>query len=595
MNDRSFPNNKSVKNFDGINEPFILQYVFFMDNEGFLLTCDEEGENFLKLIDLELFYNQIETIKINDAITNTTIILGGKSYNLRMVPVNLEVQIGDRHSPNISKSEYAIILQDQTLFSFFFQKLNQVKPDDYQTLNENHIRHSHLENIFNSSKGGIFITNSDGTAVFVNTAYEKATGLSAKDVLGRKMSDLEASGFFSPLVTPDILETRKGLTRLQKLATGRCAVISGSPIYDSNGDPMLIITCVNVITKVRKVGSSEQLYDLPDLKLDIEKEHNIQSIDIIAESPMMKRILQDAIKVARYDVIVLLQGESGVGKEIIASVIHSSSGRNKEKFVQINCSAISPSLLESELFGYEAGSFTGALSKGKPGLFEIANNGTIHLDEIGDLPIELQAKLLRVVQNREFYRIGGVKPITSNARIIASTNKDLVGMIRKGEFREDLYYRLNVVELNLPPLRERRQDIKPLLSHFSYFYNNKYGTNKRFSEEAIEILKNYHWPGNIRELRNLTERLTVLCIEDLLLPEHLYSKYNFAISMPAAEEDIQVHRIIPMKDAIKLVEKKLVTKAMAVCRSTRKAADLLGVSQSTIMRKLKDDAIEYPE
>jgi transcriptional regulator with PAS, ATPase and Fis domain len=306
----------------------------------------------------------------------------------------------------------------------------------------------------------------------------------------------------------------------------------------------------------------------------------------------MKTILQEAVKVARYDVTVLLLGDSGVGKEVIASVIHASSSRNKENFVKINCSAITPSLLESELFGYEAGAFTGALAKGKQGLFEIAHQGTLLLDEIGDMPVELQAKLLRVLQTREFYRIGGLTPIRSNARIIASTNKNLEKMIQKGEFREDLFYRLNVISIDLPPLRDRKEDIKPLLLHFCHFYNKKYNMNKQFSNELIRVLENYSWPGNIRELKNLVERLIVLCIEDTLLPEHLYSKYKLSRTAAQADEAIQFNKIVPLRDAIASVEKALVMKAMERCRSTRKAAELLDVSQSTVMRKLKEYNID---
>lgn len=582
MSRSSDSNDMTVKTSANIAEPFMLQYVFFLDNEGMLLTCDDASSNFLKTINLELFHTQLQAIKINAAITNTTIILGNKSYNLRMVPNNFETQADDVNASSVNSTEYIIVLQDQTLFSYLFQKLNQMKP------NQSHISQSELCDILNSSEGGIFITNSSGTVVFVNTAYESATGLNVSDVLGKNITDLGASGYFNPIVTPDILETRMSLTRLQRLATGKYAVISGSPIYDSNGDPKFIITCVSVIAMVMKTGPTKQIFNPADLKLDINKISSESFIDIIAESPIMKRILQDAIMIARYDVIVLLLGDSGVGKEVMASIIHSSGGRNKEKFVKVNCSAISPSLLESELFGYEAGAFTGALSKGKPGLFEIANNGTLLLDEIGDLSIELQAKLLRALQSREFYRIGGLEPIKTNARIIASTNKNLEGMVQRGEFREDLYYRLNVVAIEIPPLRDRRQDIKPLLSHFCYYYNNKYGTNKRFSEEALQILENYLWPGNIRELKNLVERLMVLCIEDLFLPEHLYNKYRFATPMPASDEDIQVNRVIPMKDAVRIVEKKLVTEAMNLYKSTRKTAEILEVSQSTVVRKLRE-------
>lgn len=579
----------SPGDFSGQTEDsFILQYVFLMGKDGKLLICDDVGYDFLKSIDLGIFYAQLESFRINSAITNTTIILGGKSFNLRMVPTDLQSKAEGIDSRGVDEIEYMIVLQDQSLFSYIFQRLNQAKPNNYLDLNADNLSQSQLNRIFDSSRVGIFITNSKGTVIFANSVYENATGLSLVNIIGKNISDLGTLGLFSPLITPAILETRENLTILQKLVTGKHAIISGSPIYGGNGDPVLIITCVNVVTKIVKADFPDQYYDPSTLKFNLSRRKKEHSIDIIAESQVMKTILQEAIKVARYDVTVLLLGDSGVGKEVIASVIHASSLRNKEKFVKINCSAITPSLLESELFGYEAGAFTGALARGKQGLFEIAHQGTLLLDEIGDMPIELQAKLLRVIQNHEYYRIGGVEPIRSNVRIIASTNKNLEKMIQNGEFREDLFYRLNVISIDIPPLRERKADIRPLLLHFCYYYNKKYNLNKQFSNELIQVLEEYYWPGNIRELKNLVERLIILCIEDLLLPGHLYNKYKLGGAAAQSKDAIQVNQIMPLKDAISAVEETLVTKAMEMCGSTRKAADLLGVSQTTIMRKLKE-------
>lgn len=572
---------------------FILQYVFLLDKEGKILTCDESGREFLKKIDLGIFYAQLHSIKLNSAITNTTIILGNKSYNLRMVPTDLQQRTN--LTPNASDSEFIIVLQDQTLFSIIFQSLNKVKLSYFQSIDDINPTIHEMNKIFGSSLSGIFVTNSNSTVIYANAAYINATGLTLGDIIGKNVSDLGKSGMLNPLITPFILETHESLTTLQKLGTGKFAIISGSPVYDSGGNPILIITCVNVISTIMKADFPDQFYDPANLKLNINKRGKEHSIDIIAESQIMKTILQEAIKIARYNVTVLLLGDSGVGKEVIASIIHSSSIRNNEKFIKINCSTISPSLLESELFGYEPGAFTGALSKGKAGLFEVAGKGTLLLDEIGDLPVDLQAKLLRVLQNHEFYRVGGLEPITSNARIIAATNRDLEKMVEQGKFREDLFYRLNVISINIPPLRERKEDIKPLLLHFLYIFNKKYGTNKQFSEELIEVLRNYHWPGNIRELQNVVERLIVLCIEEYLLPGHLYSKYRLGKATPSSEDAIQVNKLIPLKDAINEVESLLVTRAMSVCKSTRKAAELLGVSQSTIMRKLKENNLNTTE
>lgn len=573
--------------FDVISNPSILQYVYLMDHEGKLLTCDEAGKQLLSRIDLGFFYAHLQSLKLNAAITNTTILFDNKSYNLRMVPINLHSKKHIQLSLNPDATEYIIVLQDQALFSHLFQKLNQAKP--FFESKGSTVKNQ-LDQIFEFSSNGIFMSNLKRNVVYANSAYENATGLSRKDIIGKNLVDLENTGVLNPLITPTILETGNSITTLQELGTGKKAIICGSPIYDSIGTPSLIVTCVNVITEIAHANTDGKYHTPAIVDLNINRRKNEHSIDVIAESTVMKTILQEAIKVARYDVTVLLLGDSGVGKEVLASVIHASSKRNNANFVKINCSAISPSLLESELFGYEAGSFTGALSTGKPGLFEIANNGTILLDEIGDMSIDLQAKLLRVIQNREFYRVGSFTPTKCNVRIIASTNRDLEKMIESGEFRQDLYYRLNVVSINLPTLKERKADIRPLLLHFNYYYNRLYSTNKQFSNELIEVLENYQWPGNIRELQNLVERLTVLCIEDFLLPEHLYSKYKVGRSSEQPQEDVQVNRLMPMKEAINLLEKKLVAMAMHTGKTTRAAAELLGVSQSTIMRRIKEDS-----
>ena len=579
---------------DEFKDDFTLQYVFLMDRDGRIITCDESGRNFLKRIDdFGTFYAQLQSVKINSAITNTTVMIKNRSFNLKMVPTSLQAHT-EYFTSDGDNTEYIIILQDQFLFSYVFQKLNQNNPDDFKNSSKFAEIQDKLNSIFNSSNGGVFITNSKGIVIFANNAYVNATGIELEKMLGKKISDLGKSGLLDPLIAPTILETHKNLTTLQKLGTGKFAVISGSPLYDSSGNPFIIITCVNVITKIAKADSPDQYYDPSSIKFNTNKRQKEPSIDIIAESQIMKTILQEAVKVARYDVTIILLGESGVGKEVIASIIHASSNRNNEKFVRLNCSSITPNLLESELFGYEAGSFTGALSKGKLGLFEIANNGSLLLDEIGDMPIDLQSKLLRVIQSHEFYRIGGTSPINSNVRIIASTNKKLEHMMQNGLFREDLFYRLNTISIEIPPLRERKEDIKPLLLHFCYCYNRKYGTNKQFSMELIRVLEEYHWPGNIRELQNLVERLVILCIEDTLLPEHLFSKYKLSSELSPADSPIQINRLIPLKEAINIVEKELVSKAIIKCKSTRKAAELLCVSQSTIMRKIKENNLDFP-
>ncbi len=361
------------------------------------------------------------------------------------------------------------------------------------------------------------------------------------------------------------------------------------------GETILILICVTPLTNPKLIKISEEFFE-PSLKARKELNQNTQ-IEVIAESNEMRHIIQDILKVANYDVPILLLGESGTGKEVLSSITHASSKRRYNPFIKVNCSAIAPTLLDAELFGYEPGAFTGASPKGKAGLFETADNGTLLLDEIGDMPLDIQTKILRVVQNGEIYRVGGWTPIKVNTRIIAATNKDLKSMISQGTFRNDLYYRLNVVSVYLPPLRNRKEDIAPLLQHYCYIFNKKYSANKVFSQELINVLAEYAWPGNVRELRNLVERMFILCMEDTFKPDHFYKTYlkneQNETDFEIFEDGMAVQGIPPLNKAIKAMEKIIVTRALSKTGNTRKAAQLLDISQTTIMRKIKDYNISY--
>ena len=306
---------------------------------------------------------------------------------------------------------------------------------------------------------------------------------------------------------------------------------------------------------------------------------------LIYSSKKMEETIELALRVARVDSTVLIKGESGAGKEIIANIIHKQSHRSETgSFIKINCGAIPGQLLESELFGYEEGAFTGAKRLGKPGMFELANNGTLFLDEIADLPQELQVKLLRVLQFKEIIRVGGTKTQKINIRLITATSKNLEEMMKKGEFRNDLYYRLNVVPITAPALRERSDDILPLVVFYLDQFNKKYDYSKRFSNEAMEILTDYQWPGNVRELVNLIERLVVTTKGDTIsvkdLPSSIPQKENLFTLM-------ENHHTGSLKEIMDTVEKEALLKAFKENGSSRKAAKALKISQSSIMRKAR--------
>ncbi|MDI7246375.1 MAG: sigma 54-interacting transcriptional regulator [Bacillota bacterium] len=310
---------------------------------------------------------------------------------------------------------------------------------------------------------------------------------------------------------------------------------------------------------------------------------------IIAYSVEMGRVLQLAAKVALVNTTVLILGESGVGKEVVARFIHGTSPRREGPFVTINCGAIPATLLESELFGYESGAFTGARREGKPGMIDVASCGTLFLDEISELPGDLQVKLLQVIQERRLTRVGGVKPVDVDIRIIAATNRDLAGMVAKGEFRADLFYRLNVVPITIPPLRERPDDVIPLIYHFLERFNRAHGYRKAISEDAREILARYSWPGNVRELENLVERLVVTVEGDEIGPGDLPRQVleERGLHRPG----VVVGGIMPLRQAVEEVERQIIQRALSEKRSTYSIARLLGVNQSTVVRKIKKYAV----
>ena len=311
--------------------------------------------------------------------------------------------------------------------------------------------------------------------------------------------------------------------------------------------------------------------------------------DFVCRSKVMGQVLEEMMKVSRYDCNVIIFGDTGVGKEKAANIIQKNSTRKMQPFVKINCGAISPSLIESEFFGYEKGAFTGASAGGKKGYFELANNGVIFLDEIGELPLEMQAKLLRAIQDGEFYRVGGTSPVKTNVRIISATNKDLEKLVEEGSFRRDLYYRLNVVPIRISSLAERTDDIPALVSHFLEKYGQKFGVKREIDDNAIEYLKQQQWPGNIRELENMVQRLIISSQgETITLMDVVKEKHGELFEyLPDEETDEVQQSEINLQKAVEEYECGLIKYAYEKYGSTRKAAKAIGISQTQMVRKKK--------
>lgn len=443
-----------------------------------------------------------------------------------------------------------------------------------------------LESVLNSSYDEIVVTDAQGTILKVNEAYKRLYNAEMEDFIGKNVLQLEKKGIFNPSVTLKVIKEQKRISITQKTNSGRVLIVTGYPIYDENKAFVSVISTAKDITEVHilKEQLSEAKKTAQDFyyQLDILRQQETKKDSMISTSPEMKKVMMTANRVARVDSNVLITGESGVGKSMLANEIHKQSDRSRNAFVSINCGAIPAALLESELFGYENGAFTGARKEGKQGQLSIANNGTLFLDEISELPLQMQVKILKAIQEKKFTRVGGTETLTSNFRLITATNKDLKSMVKEGTFREDLFYRLNVIPIEIPPLRDRKQDIIMLVNLFWERLNAKYGTNRKIDLDVYEVLADYEWPGNVRDLENCIERIMVTVDKDLIrvcdLPVQLLVK---------PKKKIEVKEILPLKKAIEETEKNMILKAYEQFKNTYKAAEALGVSQSTVVRKLR--------
>lgn len=471
--------------------------------------------------------------------------------------------------------------------------------------------------ILDALEDPIHIIDTDGILVFANLAWEKLIGLPRESAVGLYINDAISRGnqgfYFSiesiekdedsraaqfthfdqklfDSIALTALEKRKRVSMFAYSSSKNRFMLTSIPLY--KGDRLQY-----VLTWCRDLTNFSQLCD--DLQSAIEKNKLISeelefyrkmttSQNMIGKCPQMIALMKTVEYVAGTDATVLITGESGVGKEVLTNEIYQRSGRKGKPFIRVNCASIPESLMESELFGYERGAFTGAV-KSKPGMFELANHGTLLLDEVGELPRALQPKLLRALQEREIIRVGGISTIPVDVRLIAATNQDLEAMVEGGTFRRDLYYRLNLIPLHIPPLRERGDDIPLLAVHFLEKFNAKYGKKKELTDEAMQIMKEYPWPGNIREMENLLERLVIIGEEHWLTAPRLMAILE--------NGDGAALRLDPsgasLKDMVADYEKKLLKEALTRYGTTYKTAQALNTSQPTVARKAKLYGLEW--
>lgn len=510
-------------------------------------------------------------------------LLGITLANYRSVPTRFKMM-----GKKIQTERAPLYIADKlvAIICYFYE--DNDNNNSNQRINQSLKNEMFLNEIIDNSSEGIYVTDSAGMTILVNKAYERISGIKRSLLIGEYMDNLVASGLVSTTITKDVVESKKTVTRTQTNANNKEVYITGTPVFDEMGNVRHVITIVRDITnvmdltkKLKNELSRASLYQ--SHLMNISSEENI-----VYNSIEFKNILNICKKVSQMDSTVLILGETGVGKEVVAQYIHKNSNRKSKPYIKVNCGAIPPNLLESELFGYVGGAFTGANAKGKPGMFELADTGTLFLDEIGELPLNLQSALLRALQEGEITRVGDTKSKKIDARIITATNRNLEEMIDEGSFRSDLYYRLNVVSVNIPPLRERPDDIPPLAEKTIKELNKKYKTEKNLSPGFVKYLMTKEWLGNIRELKNYIEKQFVLSDSNIIdIPSTTATSTSTQGTSSHTAVSYSNDELPTYAKAKAEMEKELFKKALEKGKSTYTAAALLDMSQPTFYRKYK--------
>lgn len=464
--------------------------------------------------------------------------------------------------------------------------------------NNTNISFDQMIEVLNNSSDGIMVTDHLGIITYMSPVAYENMGRSEKDLIGKNVDDLVREGRYDHSVVRDALIKGERTTGIVTVKEGNRVVSTCTPIFDANHKIIMTVTNIRIQSLMDKY-----LEELNSIKAKSRRYKSaieyIGSLDknknaVIAESPAMIEILSYLERVAWTTSTVYLQGESGTGKEVLSRFIHNESQRSNEPFIPVNCAAIPTELLESEFFGYEKGSFSGALTKGKPGFFEMADAGTLFLDEIGDMPLPLQTKLLRTIESGEVQRVGGTTLIKTDVRLIVATNKDLALKVKDGTFREDLFYRINVIPVKIPPLRERKEDIVPIAEYFISQFNKKYDTGLTLTTEMKKILEAHSWPGNIRELRNLIERMVIVpgSINDIAELASSSSESAAIIDNETIHEKSEQHTG-DLKSLVRAVEKEYISKLLNEKEwRVNEIADILGIHRSMLYRKMQELGIQ---
>lgn len=434
-----------------------------------------------------------------------------------------------------------------------------------------------LITLWTYSSDAFLILDNNANILYANPVLEQVSGLEMKRQVDRNIRDLLNDGLINNSASLGAIKHNSSVTREITTSAGKQLLSTASPVKSTSGEIYRIVCNIrnkSIVpqTDITEVKNKIPSYSYKNIKID-------EKYELAFKSKTMSAVLDTAYNLSSVDSTVLIHGETGVGKELIARLIHYNSLKGHYgNFIKLNCGALPANLIESELFGYEPGAFTGALKSGKMGYLELAKGGTLFLDEISELPMELQPKLLGVLQDSEFYKIGGNKPKDINVRIITATNQDLEQLVKQGKFRKDLYYRLNVIPVRVPPLRERKEDIPALASHFSDKLKERYGIEKEISPEMIDYLYEYNWPGNVRELESLLERLLITVPHSRITESELPLDYSLPSSNNYGDT---------LKEKVEKFELEIIKDTIENSKSNAEAAKKLGISLSSLFRKIK--------
>ncbi|AXK16546.1 RNA polymerase subunit sigma-54 [Bacillus toyonensis] len=434
-----------------------------------------------------------------------------------------------------------------------------------------------LKDVFEYAFDEIFVTDEQGIVVRVNSTCERHYQLAAEELVGKHVKELQKDGIFYPSATLEVIEKKRPIELVQTTKSGEYLHVRTRPVFDDEGNLRRVISYSRDLTELYQLRQKVEEMDnqLKTYKKELRETYEHEGL--IFKSIAMQKIIETIKKVSVVDSTVLVLGETGVGKSRLVRHLHEVSRRKNESFYEINCAALPTNLIESELFGYSGGSFTGANREGKKGLLESAHKGTLFLDEIGEMPLEIQAKLLQVLQEKTFRPIGGRELKKVDVRIVAATNRDLSEMVKRGTFRKDLYYRLNVIPISIPPLRERTEDILPLVYHYLQHFNKKYGRDVKLAPSTLQMFVGYPWEGNNREIENVIERI-VITADDIVTIEDL----PIAMQESTVEQSGQ-----SLYKMLEEVERNIILKAYKTCGSSYKVAEFLKISQSAATRKIK--------